>query len=1041
MRKIKRIWMRCLYLCIMVFSVLSVFGGRLQTVFGAENPGAGQMTGSEGYFYVKIIGADGAVTTQRINVSYAKGDKIDGYIKEQEVWFSLNNSSKNNPHNLKVSGLKNGGAYSLTKQGKTVHASKSQGYDSETDTIDPDCPVVLKDGTITTYGKAKVGDIAAYKESAHTVFEVDITYDKEAYTYAVSGGLTGNNENVRMNSYRYDWQNSLSTNTLSQKVYHTTHTETFTLQVNMGQTGVYRPGGVTKDYHATYVVDLRHPALEITYDKNGATSGSTSDITHKITYNDSDDPYNFSTFELKKTGYVKNTGAEWNTRAGGSGTAFNQATVYYATEYKDFTDGETFTKKTLKLYAQWKAKPTEYKVYLHANSPTGYVKDWWVGNTWTLSGQTTASTGQIYSDLSGDVTMTKKYTMGKEYTLPQSLGNIVIPGYASIATGWYTEPAGGDYVVNGKIAADSLEEYINANGEVHLYALWTGNTHTLTFDPNGGTVGTSSVTIKYGTEDYNNVSWNTPIRTGYKFLGWYSAAAGGNMVYDAAGACINEGTYWSGNICVYDGDYTVYAHWEPSTYTVHFEGNGATAGNMNDMICTYDVDYTLTPNAYSRTGYTFTGWNTAANGTGTAYKDKQSFKNLGDITLYAQWKINSYKVILHAGIGVENVSGEGTYPYGSQVKIAATVKNGYHWKNWTGTYEINVIEYSFTMPARDVELTANAEANQYTIHFEPNGGEVVTVIPDIVTRFDEDVVLPDVLTSGAYTKMTEYGPSIFLGWDMDASRVYTPTYTGGQTVRNLTDEDNGTVVLYAIWDDCPWIIATDLYYTLDQAQSGYITMDELLSHASAYDREDGEIPPGLHEFVQMVEEARAAEAVESVSDVSEDEVMSVEIGGFSLDELIIPEGAWTLFTIPDYAVTDFTQFQHEGSVTETYEVTDSVGNKFRKQITVYIVDTDPVAVEAAGTTRFINRKYYDKPYEYGGLRENSLWKTDAGYQTALLSAFNNLENNTPIEAYKFSFEEIQDMKEFVNVHGVGNSKEAGALQSFYSQYVAPNRVQ
>ena len=62
----------------------------------------------------------------------------------------------------------------------------------------------------------------------------------------------------------------------------------------------------------------------------------------------------------------------------------------------------------------------------------------------------------------------------------------------------------------------------------------------------------------------------------------------------------------------------------------------------NKTGCKYGTSYTLTANAYKKTGYKFKGWNTKANGTGTTYKDKASVKNLttkngATVTLYAQW--------------------------------------------------------------------------------------------------------------------------------------------------------------------------------------------------------------------------------------------------------------------------------------------------------------------------------------------------------------------------------------------------------------------
>ena len=232
----------------------------------------------------------------------------------------------------------------------------------------------------------------------------------------------------------------------------------------------------------------------------------------------------------------------------------------------------------------------------------------------------------------------------------------------------------------------------------------------------------------------------------------------------------------------------------------------------------------------------------------------------------------------------------------------------------------------------------------------------------------------------------------------------TPQWKAGEVVdvktlaeaAGVTNQNGAVIPLYAIWDDCPWIQATDLYYTLEQAQSGFITDMEILSHATASDREDGSpILPGFHEN-------------------------------------------GTSFSIPDYSPTDFTQFQSSGSCTENLTVVDSVGSVYKKQITVHVVDTTPQAVEPKGSTRFINEYYYNQPYENGGLEDDSLWKTDPAYVEAIQKAFNNLKNDTPIQTYRFTHEDILEMKEFTRVHGIGNSKEPDALQKFYDQFMRPN---
>ncbi len=139
---------------------------------------------------------------------------------------------------------------------------------------------------------------------------------------------------------------------------------------------------------------------------------------------------------------------------------------------------------------------------------------------------------------------------------------------------------------------------------------------------------------------------------------------------------------------------------DKTVYTVSFDGNGADAGNMDDMTFVYGTGQKLTANAYSRTGYCFSGWNTKANGKGTAYADGQTVNNLtkeanGVVTLYAQWKVNTYTVVYAKG--ASDATGAAmknqTFTYD---KIAALTANtykrtGYVFDGWTDEYA-NVYE-------------------------------------------------------------------------------------------------------------------------------------------------------------------------------------------------------------------------------------------------------------------------------------------------------------------------------------------------------------
>ena len=449
-----------------------------------------------------------------------------------------------------------------------------------------------------------------------------------------------------------------------------------------------------------------------------------------------------------------------------------------------------------------------------------------------------------------------------------------------------------------------------------------------------------------------------------------------------------------------------------------------------------------------------------------------------------------YNVILNAGIGIEKTIGAGTYRYGQSVTIDANVKEGYHWLKWTGNYTggssgdqtVDTKKFTFTMPAADVTMTASAEANKYTIHFDPNGG--AGHIDDIETTYDTDVTLPDVWNAdgtAAYVKYTLDGQnvtdgvisgaipkammagyeeedaeseetgiedtetkddensdiededtgkdgndaeldeieedkkaeapkkkvyaSIFMGWALeDGKDTFIPKWKAGDIVQNLVAEDGGEITLYAVWDDCPWIQAQDLYYTLEQAQSGFITEEEILRHATATDREDGSpILPGTNP---------------APSD---------------------PE-VFTSFTIPDYQAGEFTNLQHDFATSENLTVVDHTGNTYVKQIMVYVVDTTPVVEKPEGKTRFISEKYFKLDHEHGGLEENSIWMTNPEYHAALQRAFDNLKNDTPEDEFLIPHETILEMKQYIQDHGIGNSKEPDALTEFYNRFMAPNKV-
>jgi uncharacterized repeat protein (TIGR02543 family) len=146
---------------------------------------------------------------------------------------------------------------------------------------------------------------------------------------------------------------------------------------------------------------------------------------------------------------------------------------------------------------------------------------------------------------------------------------------------------------------------------------------------NGGT--NSEKNPNYYNSD-STVKLKKPTRKGYTFSGWYTTKE-----FDSAKVTqIGQGT---------TGAVTLYAKWTPVTYKVKFAGNGADSGSVSAQKYKYGKSYKLPANTFKRKGYTFAGWNTKKDGSGTSYGNRKSVKNLTSksgktVTLYAQWKKN-----------------------------------------------------------------------------------------------------------------------------------------------------------------------------------------------------------------------------------------------------------------------------------------------------------------------------------------------------------------------------------------------------------------
>ena len=308
--------------------------------------------------------------------------------------------------------------------------------------------------------------------------------------------------------------------------------------------------------------------------------------------------------------------------------------------------------------------------------------------------------------------------------------------------GWGTKASGGTVfddddttLTPSKISSTIKDESCS----VTLYAQWKPNMLSLYYNINGGSISSDKYTVKssvlcyassgekvnggwyYNTGDENglyNPGTFGIYKTGYSFAGWGTTASGGT-VFDQNDSTLKP-TDINANIKNGDCSTTLYAQWKANGYKIAFNGNGATGGSMSNLTMTYGSAKNLTANGFSKTGYTFNGWNAKADATGTAYADKASVKNLtstnnGTVTLYAQWKANSYKIAFNGNGATGGSMSNLAMTYGSAKNLTANgfSKTGYTFNGWNAKADATGTAYADRASVKNLTSTNNGMVTLY----------------------------------------------------------------------------------------------------------------------------------------------------------------------------------------------------------------------------------------------------------------------------------------------------------------------------------------
>jgi uncharacterized protein (TIGR02145 family)/uncharacterized repeat protein (TIGR02543 family) len=374
----------------------------------------------------------------------------------------------------------------------------------------------------------------------------------------------------------------------------------------------------------------------------------------------------------------------------------------------------------------------QYTVTFNANNGSGAV-----------SNAITADSGSAITLPAGDSLTRSGYTFG----------------------GWNTDSAG------TKTNYSAASSY-TFTADTILYAKWTLNTYKVTFNSQGGSAVDSQVVAHGGSVR----SPANPTLDDYIFGGWYKESA-----------CANS---WDFGTDVVTSAITLYAKWNlPYIWVLFYTnwgydwGYGTTPPNQTVTV----GDSIMLPSGddLTRTGYTFSGWNTAQDGTGTAYEAGSYLKHpggSGNISLYVMWTLDTYTVEFDSQ-GGSAIDSQTVEHFGRVTEPTAPTRDNYTFGGWyTDAACTNSNWWDFEMGFVESAMTLYAKwtLNTYTVTFNSQDGSAVN---------SQNIAHGGKATSPANPTRTGY---TFGGWYKE------DTYT---TQWNFdTDVVTSAITLYAKWN-------------------------------------------------------------------------------------------------------------------------------------------------------------------------------------------------------------------------------------------------
>ena len=489
-----------------------------------------------------------------------------------------------------------------------------------------------------------------------------------------------------------------------------------------------------------------------------------------------------------------------------------------------------YTSEQNKYTFEGLVKDTLYDIHIRVYDKAGNVSDYYSKSIPTVCTITLDSQGAD-STKEGTKVIYEKYNKGLYDTEDciNKITSISIPQKTGfVFDGYYTEKSGkGTKMIDGagNITSNLKNSYYTSAGT--LYANWVAKKITVIFMRNTTANDTTSDTqeFTYGVtgQSFSAKGWT---KKGYTLLGWHedknSTAKRYNITSGVQDTWIESKYNVSSNHTV-----TLYAIWQPNTYTVKYNGNGATGGTTANSSHTYDVDKKLTKNGFVRAytvtynhnydgatnstktaTYSFLNWNTATNGSGTKYADEATVKNLTDknndtFNLYAIWKSASLTYVpTRTGYVFDGwfedaectkraTDSKGVYTptanktlYAKWIEISYNIS--YNLQNGTaGTNKPATAKYdqvvTISNPTKTVTITGDANSTGATITGSP---------------VSKPQTFAGWTYSGGNTTTALYGTAsnaVTTSWNNASTKVKAEYF------KNLTATNNATVTMKANW--------------------------------------------------------------------------------------------------------------------------------------------------------------------------------------------------------------------------------------------------